>query len=148
MNVCRHCGTSVTISEPIPRDAECSGCGKDLRACVQCRFYDPAYNNSCRETEAEPVVEKDRRNFCEFFSFARGPLVKEQSSGREGEARARLEALFGGPAAKPAGGGDARARLEALFRGSPPAPAHGGAKERAGSSGGAPAPEKDSTDEP
>ncbi len=53
---CRHCGTPVTLSEPLPRDAECSGCGKDLRACVQCRHYDTAYNNSCRETMADPVT--------------------------------------------------------------------------------------------
>src|SRR5262249_21661845 len=93
MYVCRHCGTAVTLSEPIPRDAECSGCGRDLRACVQCRHYDTAYNNSCRETEAEPVVEKERRNFCEFFSFARGPRPKEgDSSARQHAARAQLDA--------------------------------------------------------
>lgn len=123
MFVCRHCGTSVTLSEPIPRDAECPGCGRDLRACIQCRHYDPALNNACRETEAEPVVEKERRNFCEFFSFAPGPRVKADVSGRQAQARAKLEALFGGAAGKPTGGSsDARARLEALFGGgSPPA---------------------------
>lgn len=123
MFVCRHCGTSVTLSEPIPRDAECPGCGRDLRACIQCRHYDPALNNSCRETEAEPVVEKERRNFCEFFSFASGARLKADDSGRQAQARAKLEALFGGAAGKPIGGpSDARARLEALFGGgSPPA---------------------------
>lgn len=121
MIVCRHCGAPVTLSEPIPRDAECAGCGRDLRACVQCRHYDPAYNNSCRETEAEPVAEKERRNFCEFFSFALGPLPKTgDSAGRQQEARAKLEALFGGGAAKPSKTSDARARLEALFE--PPKP--------------------------
>ena len=120
MYVCRHCGTAVTLSEPIPRDAECSGCGRDLRACVQCRHYDPALNNSCRETEAEPVVEKERRNFCEFFSFAPGARVKADDSSRQTEARARLEALFGGPPAKPNAGEGARARLEALFGGGAP----------------------------
>ena len=121
MTVCRHCGAAVTLSEPLPRDAECSGCGRDLRACVHCRHYDSAYNNSCRETEAEPVVEKDRRNFCEFFSFAQGTLPKaEDSSGQQQEARARLEALFGGGPAKTSTPPDARARLEALFRPSEP----------------------------
>ena len=116
MIVCRHCGAPVTLSEPIQRDAECSGCGRDLRACVQCRHYDPAFNNSCRETEAEPVVEKERRNFCEFFSFAVGPVNAAPAS-RQSEARAKLEALFGGSQAKPTPSGDARARLEALFGG-------------------------------
>ena len=51
MFVCQHCGASIALSEPVPRDAECSGCGRDLRACIQCRHYDPTRNNACRETE-------------------------------------------------------------------------------------------------
>ena len=120
MPVCRHCGAAVPISEPVPRDLECAGCGRDLRACVHCRHYDPALNNSCRETEAEPVVEKERRNFCEFFSFATGPFVSAGPSSRQAEARAKLDALFGGKLAS-SSSGDARARLEALFQ-KPPAP--------------------------
>jgi hypothetical protein len=111
---CRHCGTEVSLSEPIPRDAECSGCGKDLRACVQCRHYDTAYNNSCRETMADPVVEKERRNFCEFFSFSRAPFQAVKSSDRQSEARAKLENLFGGTKKSPSE--DAKKRLEDLFR--------------------------------
>ena len=111
---CRHCGTAVTRDAPIPRDAECTGCGRDLRACVQCRHYDLAYNNACRETEADPVAEKERRNFCEFFEFNPEPF-RAASQGPQADARARLEGLFGG---KPAGdrAADARQRLDALFR--------------------------------
>ena len=115
---CRHCGTPVGRDEPIPRDAECTGCGRDLRACVQCRHYDPAYHNACRETEADPVSEKERRNFCEFFSFDPAPL-RPQGTGREAEARARLEGLFGGKPGTETGRdrtSDARRRLDALFR--------------------------------
>jgi hypothetical protein len=117
MFVCQHCGASIALSEPVPRDAECSGCGRDLRACIQCRHYDPALNNSCRETEAEPVMEKARRSFCEFFSFAPGQRPQAGDSGRQAQARAKLEALFGGASSHPAAGGDARARLEVLFGG-------------------------------
>jgi hypothetical protein len=125
MFACRHCGAPVTLSEPVPRDAECAGCGRDLRACVHCRHYDPAMNNSCRETEAEPVTDKERRNFCEFFSFAPGPWQKADTSSMQAEARAKLEALFGGQTRKPSPAGDARARLEALFGGPPPAATDG-----------------------
>ena len=111
--VCRHCGAAVSVAEPIPRDSECPGCGKDLRACVQCRHYDVAYNNACRETMADPVVEKERRNFCEYFSFSSEAFVPAGTA-RQAEARAKLEGLFGG-AAKP-GASDARQRLEDLFR--------------------------------
>jgi len=112
---CRHCGAAVSRDEPIPRDAECAGCGRDLRACVQCRFYDPVYHNACRETEADPVAEKERRNFCEFFSFNREPFTKAGSNPREAEARSRLESLFGGTP-QPDRAADARSKLESLFR--------------------------------
>jgi hypothetical protein len=115
MPQCRHCGTAVTLSEPIPRDAECSGCGKDLRACVQCRHYDTAYNNACRETMADPVVEKERRNFCEYFSFSTAPFQAGAGSSRQADARAKLEGLFGG-GGKPTPSADARKRLEDLFK--------------------------------
>jgi hypothetical protein len=115
MPVCRHCGTPITIGEPFPRDAECGSCGKDLRACVQCRHYDPALNNACRETMADPVVEKERRNFCEYFSPQTAPWQPKAASGREADARAKLEGLFGGPA-RPSGSDDARKKLEDLFK--------------------------------
>jgi len=103
------------IAEPIPRDAECPNCGKDLRSCRNCRHYDPAYNNSCRETEAEPVPEKTRRNFCEFFYFNRAPHVPAASGKPATDARAKLEALFGGIPARPDATRTAREKLEQLF---------------------------------
>ncbi|MGH3053785.1 MAG: hypothetical protein ACRDL7_02265 [Gaiellaceae bacterium] len=84
---------------------------------MNCRHYDPALNNSCRETQADPVVEKNRRNFCEFFSFTREAFVKGGNS-REAEARAKLAGMFGGRGQAKAGGGaeEARKRLEGLFK--------------------------------
>ena len=117
---CRHCGSPVSSPEPIPRDSECRSCGRDLRACRNCRHYDPSRSNSCRETEADPVADKLRRNFCEFFEFDRTPYAAQRSSG---DARAKLDALFGGgggartPPADPQA--EARRRLNSLFR--PPA---------------------------
>lgn len=115
---CQQCGKPVPYDEPIPRDSECEGCRRDLRCCMNCRHYDTSRNNSCRETEAELVEDKARRNFCEFFSFNRAPFAAagQAKSSREAEARARLESLFGGgprPAATPS---DARRKLEDLFK--------------------------------
>jgi hypothetical protein len=115
MPVCRHCGTPITIGEPIPRDAECGSCGKDIRACIQCRHYDLALNNACRETMADPVVEKERRNFCEYFSLSSDPFQAHASSSRQQDARAKLEGLFGGKT-KSGASEDARKRLEDLFK--------------------------------
>jgi hypothetical protein len=113
---CQKCGTPVPLDEPIPRDLECSGCGRDLRCCRNCRHYDPALNNQCRETEADVVTEKERRNFCEFFSFTRAPFRPGSAGGdRAADARRKLEGLFG---ARPVEdrATDARKKLDALFR--------------------------------
>ena len=117
---CQFCGTGVTLSEPVPRDSSCEKCLRDLRCCRQCRHYDPTRNNACRETEADLVEDKERRNFCEFFDFNPAPFIAAaaKDATREAHARAKLDALFGGKGA--AGSvdrpGDARAKLEGLFK--------------------------------
>ncbi len=120
--VCHFCGTPLTVGEPIRRDSECESCRKDLRCCVNCRHYDVRYNNSCTETMADPVEDKDRRNFCEYFYFSREPFATAQGdAARESEARSKLDQLFGGkqPAAGPSQ--SAREKLEGLFGGPKPA---------------------------
>ncbi len=95
--VCHACGERVPLDEPIPRDAECARCGADLRACANCRHWDPRYHNECTEPEAEPVADRHRRNFCEFFYFSREPyagVAAASGKDRAAEARAKLEALF------------------------------------------------------
>lgn len=115
--VCQACGTPVGLDEPIPRDAECGGCRRDLRCCMNCRHYDPRYHNACRETMADPVEDKARRNFCEYFSFSREPGRGGggSSSSKEAEARAKLSRMFGGGDARPSSSESARRKLESLF---------------------------------
>jgi len=128
--VCQSCGEAVTRDEPIPRDAECPGCARDLRSCRNCRHYDVSFNNACTESQADPVPDKERRNFCEFFYFSRASFRPTASAdARAADARAKLDALFGGKgsAGKPAGSptlpgaatdraAEARRKLDALFR--------------------------------
>lgn len=125
---CQSCGTRVPLDEPIPRDSECESCRTDLRCCRNCRHYDPRLNNQCRETQADPVVEKTRRNFCEFFYFSRDAYTTGAAGGKEAEARAKLDALFGGGSSATAPG-DARQKLEGLF-GQSAAPAPGTGREQ------------------
>jgi len=95
---CQSCGAPVTIAAPIPRDSECDACRHDLRCCRNCRHYHTSYKNSCKETEAEPVADKERRNFCEFFEFTSAPYVnlagQPAPRSRADEARAKLDELF------------------------------------------------------
>jgi hypothetical protein len=115
---CQHCGAAVTLSEPIPRESSCESCRHDYHACRQCRHYDPSRHNQCRETEADMVEDKLRRNFCEFFAFNPVPYRAGAGAGREADARAKLAGLFGGapPAERTK---DARAKLEGLFKKKP-----------------------------
>jgi len=129
---CHQCGTGLDIDDPVPRDAECPSCRADVRCCLNCRHHDLACNNECRETMADPVPEKHRRNFCEYFSPERGRRAIGQAPKRAADARAKLEALFGGKGPEPSGGpaggpggtsdraGEARRKLDSLF-GKPPA---------------------------
>ena len=116
---CQFCGAAVTVSDPVPRESSCESCRHDYRSCRQCRHYDPTRNNACRETEADLVEDKERRNFCEFFDFTPAPFqAGAHGAGREAQARARLEGLFkgGGSAPTPDRATDARAKLDALFK--------------------------------
>jgi hypothetical protein len=116
---CQKCGKPVPFDEPIPRDSECEGCRRDLRCCLNCRHYDSSRNNACRETEAELVEDKARRNFCEFFSFNRAPFVVAQGqamTARAAQARVKFDGLFGGTP-KPANpAADAKKRFDDLFK--------------------------------
>jgi hypothetical protein len=94
---CQACGAAITREPPIPRDAECEGCGADLRCCRNCRHFDVHVNNQCRETEAELVTDKTRRNFCEYFEITGKPFAAATGTpakDRAAEARAKLDALF------------------------------------------------------
>jgi hypothetical protein len=89
--VCHRCGRAVGAIERVGRRDTCLGCGSDLHSCLNCGFYDPAYHNQCRETQAERQVDKERGNFCEYFSFAaRSP----DAAPAVNAARAKLEGLF------------------------------------------------------
>lgn len=88
---CAFCGVRLEKSEKIGRQDTCPRCGKDLRCCKQCKFYDPHAYNDCREVSAERIVDKERANFCDYFvprGSSRGNVNKTL------EAKQALEALF------------------------------------------------------
>lgn len=65
---CYHCGTSFEFSRPIGRSDVCSECDRDLRVCRNCRFYSPGSHWDCSENIPEAVRDKERANFCDYFS--------------------------------------------------------------------------------
>jgi hypothetical protein len=67
-----------------------------MRVCVNCVSYDPRVAHQCRDRRAEPVMEKESGNFCEYFEIAQRPYApKTVANPRESAARENLKKLFG-----------------------------------------------------
>ena len=69
MRVCYFCGAEINDGMRIYRSSTCPSCLKDLKICYNCKFYSEGAHWDCLESIHEPVREKDRANFCEYFQF-------------------------------------------------------------------------------
>lgn len=58
----------------------CSKCGFDLHVCKNCRHYIPGKPNDCNVFDIEPVLDKEKFNFCEEFSPLDKPTKPSSSS--------------------------------------------------------------------
>lgn len=93
---CHSCGTAWNSSVSPGRTEICPSCRAELRCCLNCASYDARAAYQCRDRRAEPVLEKDRGNFCEFFQFAvRTYTAPAGAPSREQAARDALKSLFG-----------------------------------------------------
>ncbi|MDR1899858.1 MAG: hypothetical protein LBQ55_07625 [Treponema sp.] len=96
--MCWYCGSPVTLPEPIGRSLRCDGCGKDLRCCMNCRFFRAGPGGGCTESGAERPAERDRANFCDWFAL--NPVYRGASAGRKKDreeasaARSTFDDLF------------------------------------------------------
>jgi hypothetical protein len=71
-------------------------CRADLRVCLNCAFYDSRVAQQCRERRAEPVLDKESGNFCEYFDFARRDWVQKGAADKRADAaREQLRKLLG-----------------------------------------------------
>lgn len=98
--MCWYCGNAIEAPEPIGRSNRCADCGKDLRACKNCRFFRPGARGDCAETIDAAVADKERANFCDWFSldprFRIASEGDQQTINRSNAARSSFDALFGG----------------------------------------------------
>jgi hypothetical protein len=70
---CAKCGAKLDIvGNQVGRRDTCPSCGVELRACTQCRHFDPNVAKECKEPFAEVPSDKDDANFCEFFQIGEG----------------------------------------------------------------------------
>lgn len=88
---CFSCGKEIVLLGIVGRRDECPHCRADVHVCKNCEFYDPKVYNECRETAADVVREKDRANFCDYFTPRKGGV---EVIDKAATLRAAAEALF------------------------------------------------------
>jgi len=95
---CHSCGTGQLFISgyKVSKSDECEKCRNDLRVCLNCEFYDKQRNRECREHIQEPIIEKSKRNSCDFFKVklvnnlnSSSPVTEQNKTQRE-----LAEALF------------------------------------------------------
>jgi len=94
MSSCYSCKKEIDSSMTIGQSTVCPHCGKPLKTCLNCRFYDVNAYHQCKESVEELIRDKDRANFCPQFMINRNiPGVVAGNKNKE-EAIKRLKALF------------------------------------------------------
>ncbi len=92
---CWKCGAELTgILLPFSRLEECPTCHSDLHACKSCTYYSASLSSACDEDRADFVTEKEKANFCDFFT-ANPNAFQHPNNEKEEAARTKLAALFG-----------------------------------------------------
>ena len=98
--ICWKCKKEINVTE-VHRSSECPLCKADLRCCKACKFYSPGSHYDCKENVDSSVTEKEKANFCDYFSakmdFAAGTGASAPG-GMDDKAKAAKDAfnaLFG-----------------------------------------------------
>ena len=122
--LCWNCGQSLDdVPRPISRHANCSNCYEVLYCCRLCIHFDPIKQGQCDHDRADPPVNKESANFCEYFKPSKNAF-EPKSDGRKESAKSQLDALFGtsdeadqdtSMSAGPAIDEDLRAKFDDLF---------------------------------
>ena len=93
--MCKKCGKPINQIS-ITRSSTCDFCGADLHSCINCKFYSPGSHYDCHENVDELIKDKDRANFCDYYSPAQIAASGEKSiNDKAAKAKAAFDALFG-----------------------------------------------------
>jgi len=93
MPTCANCGAVYTA--PVYRNTLCPSCEKELKTCRNCRHFAPGAANDCREPVSEPILEKDRANFCDWFTPAEDAWSAKTENSSKADSKAAFDRLFG-----------------------------------------------------
>ncbi len=93
--MCYACGTKLPAREQLGFRDLCPDCGRAVHVCRNCRFYKPGAHWDCAETVSELVADKEKANFCEWFSPSpEAGAGLSKSSDAAGKARSSFDDLF------------------------------------------------------
>ncbi|EKD42456.1 MAG: hypothetical protein ACD_73C00146G0002 [uncultured bacterium] len=90
---CPFCSKELTLDPKISFRESCFYCVRDLHCCFACHFYDTSAANECREPQADPVIDKEKANYCEYFQFANKGFSGQKEDPAIA-AKRKLEELF------------------------------------------------------
>ena len=86
---CPYCNAELSA---VYYSTSCPSCSKALHTCKACRFYDKNAPYGCKEHIDEPVTDKERANFCDFFSLTQSS--PEDSRAAKEDAKAKFDSFF------------------------------------------------------
>ena len=93
---CFRCGGSLaTLTPPMSRQDMCPACSSYLHVCRMCVNFDEHVVAQCHEEDAEEVLDKEKANFCDWFTPSANAYCPAAKIADE-KARSRADALFGG----------------------------------------------------
>ena len=93
MKICCFCSKELDIGGcRVGRDETCPHCRRDLKCCLNCALYDIS-SHYCREPQSEEVRDRERSNFCDFFTFRDGK-VEDEEVDQVRKAKGEWEKLF------------------------------------------------------
>ncbi|MHB9156149.1 MAG: hypothetical protein ACYC5N_10775 [Endomicrobiales bacterium] len=95
MKYCYSCSAQWEgMTQPGVRET-CRKCTQDLHVCRNCKFFDPLRSSQCRVDVSDPVIDKERANFCDEFQFADRSLPGKPNKNSEADrARGQWKNLF------------------------------------------------------
>lgn len=93
--LCFRCQKEIAIVGKVSRLDSCPKCHSDLHVCLNCSFYDPFAHKQCREPATEVVRDKEKANFCEYFSPSQKTAIDGLApKSKSDEARNAFDNLF------------------------------------------------------
>jgi hypothetical protein len=92
---CAVCGTEVRDLS-VDTETCCPSCGKPLRSCTNCSFFDTSKRFECRKPIERRIESKGKANDCKYYQPKQIRELKAQVEGDRApqDPRAAFDALF------------------------------------------------------